>query len=537
MTEQHGRNGSIRADDGATSQLDRRRFLRLAGATSGLVATGAALAACGSTASAAGGHSSVRPRRGGTLRAGVSGGSSADTLSPYIAEASPDFARMNQILEPLMQYGSNAEATPVLAAELSPNSDGSVWDVRVRSGITFHNGKTLGADDVIYSIQQYVDPKNAAVGALPLSFVDVSGLKQLDALTARIPCNGPVSAFPYFLCDPNLPILPVGFDPKRPVGTGPYRLGTFVPGQQSVFIRNNNYWQTGLPYCDRVEIYDVPDETTQINGLQGGQFDVVNELSAASMNTVRSGGADLLISHGGGWNPFTMRVDQPPFNDVRVRQAMRLVVDRQQMLEQVFGGVGTIGNDIFSIWDPLYDHELPQRVQDIDQAKYLLKQAGYENLAVTLVTSSIAEGVVDNAQVFVGQASAAGIKVNLQTPPVGTFFGPNYLKWTFAMDWWTYRAYFPQVSLATLATAPFNETHWNDPQYAALYREGLAQLDTSKRREIVHEMQTIEYERGGYIVPYFPPVIDAYASTVHGTISSRSGFSFNNWDFKSLWID
>jgi peptide/nickel transport system substrate-binding protein len=231
-----------------------------------------------------------------------------------------------------------------------------------------------------------------------------------------------------------------------------------------------------------------------------------------------------------------MRVDQAPFSDVRVRQACRYAIDRQKMLDTVFGGHGTLGNDVFGIWDPDYDRSLPQRTYDPERAKSLLKQAGHDKLAVQLLTADIAQGSTDMAQVFAQQAAAANIDVNLRTVTVTEFYGPNYLKWPFAQDFWYYVPYFAQASQATLPTAPFNETHFANPRYVKLYEQALATLDDTKRTEIAHEMQMIDYNEGGYIIPFFPPVIDGYSPSVHGIVPSKTGGSFNNWDFAHLWV-
>jgi peptide/nickel transport system substrate-binding protein len=231
-----------------------------------------------------------------------------------------------------------------------------------------------------------------------------------------------------------------------------------------------------------------------------------------------------------------MRVDVAPFNDRRVRQAMRLLVDRPQMLEILFSGHGTLGNDVFGIWSADYDHSLPQRHQDIDQAKSLLKAAGHEDLTVQLVTSDIGQGTVQAAQVLAQQATAAGVKMNLDTVTVTDFFGPGYLKWVLAQDYWYFNFYLPQVSLATLPTAPFNECHYNNPAYNKLYQEAIATVDTAKRQELAHEMQRIDYTDGGYIIPFFPPVIDGYGSNVNGLVPSKGGLSLNGYDFKQLWL-
>jgi peptide/nickel transport system substrate-binding protein len=202
----------------------------------------------------------------------------------------------------------------------------------------------------------------------------------------------------------------------------------------------------------------------------------------------------------------------------------------------VFDGHGTIGNDIFGIWDSDYDSSIPQRSYDPEQAKSLLKAAGHDGLTVTMVTSDVTAGATDMAQVYAQQASASGITVNLRQVTVTDFFGPTYLKWVLAQDVWSYGPYLPTVALSTLPSSPFNETHFADPAYTKLYGQALATLDPAQRTEIAHEMQMIDYEQGGYIIPFFPSIIDGYAPHVNGVVTSKTGQSFNNWDFAHMWL-
>ena len=529
-----------RHDEGeaGADQLSRRRFLRVAATGVAAIGAGGVLAACGSSSgSTPTAHTAAKakPKRGGTLAAGFTGGSSSDTLSAEFPVNNLDWARNAQLYEPLVRYGADAQYEFVLAEEITPNADATVWTVRLRSGVTFHNGKSLTADDLIYTLQTIFNKKTPAPESYPLGAMDVAGLKKLDSRTVQIPYKSPFSTFKDPLCY-GVYLIPVGYDPTNPVGTGPFRYKTFTAGVESTFVRNDSYWQFGLPYVDEVVITNYPDETTQLNALAAGQVNLVNLLSSTAISQVAAAGAKTVISPGGGFTPFTMRTDVAPFNDVRVRQAFRYIIDRPQMRELVFGGHGTLGNDIFSIWDPLYDHSIPQREQDIAHAKFLLKQAGQENLTVELVTAPVAEGTVLAAQVLAQQAKAAGVTVNLRQTTVTEFYGSQYLKWTFAQDYWYYDRYLLQVGSTFLPTSLYNETHFNDPKYTALYNEGVSTLDRAKQRSVIAEMQQIDYDSGGYIIPYFPPIIDGYSSKVNGVIPSKVGASFNQYDFKNLWL-
>ena len=233
---------------------------------------------------------------------------------------------------------------------------------------------------------------------------------------------------------------------------------------------------------------------------------------------------------------FAMRVDKGPFADNRVRQAMKLLIDRPQMLDLVFGGHGRIGNDVFGYYDPLYDHSLPQRHQDIAQAKSLLKAAGHENLTITLNTSAgIGQGIVKTAQVFAQQAKAAGVTVNVNAVTASTWFGQDYLKVPFGQDYWFYLPYLVNVPQVTIPGGAFNTPHYDNPAYTKLYKQALATTDKSTKADLAHQMQKIDYNEGGLIIPYFPPVIDATAKNVHGVVQSPS-FPISNYDWASIWV-
>ena len=524
--------------DGLRS-LSRREFLGSLGAAGVALGAGSVLAACGgaTSPSVTTTSSTNTPKRGGTLRAGLSGGTSSDTLDGENQINNIDYARCAQLYDPLVGFDENARTKLVLAEEITPNATATSWTIRIRKGVTFHNGKDVTADDVVYMFQYILNPKVPAIGAVSLQPVDVSGVRAIDKYTVVVPCHTPFATLVDTLVNYTYNVIPVGFDPKHPVGTGPFKYESFTPGVQSVFTRNPDYWQTGLPYVDSLVISDFPDETSQINALLAGQVDVIDLLSFESIAAVKAGGMTVSTAAGGGWNPFTMRVDAAPFNDSRVTQAFRLIPDRPQMLDLVFGGHGLVANDLFSVWDPVYDSAIPQRTQDIDQAKFLLKQAGHENLTIELVTSDLAQGVISTAEVFAKQATAAGVTVNIRQVSVTDFYGSNYLKWIFAQDYWYYDPYFPQVGLANLPTSGFNETHYENPRYLSLYSQALKTVDETKRKEIAHEMQQLFFDTSGYIIPYFSPTIDAHSPKLGGVKESRLGVSFGFFNFKEMWIE
>jgi peptide/nickel transport system substrate-binding protein len=528
---------------GPDHPLTRRQLMRGAVAGGTMLSAGALLAACGgssgsSVASSSASSTASGPlKRGGALRVGVTGGGASDTIDAHTPTGDTDQARIWQLYEPLAVRGPDFTTIEYLVAESIEPEHGraDVWIAKLRPGVQFHNGKTVDADDVIFSIRRILDPKDPKQGAASIGYVDTAGLRKLDAHTVRIPLKQANVGFPSDIGQAFNGIVPVGYNPHQPVGTGPFKYESFTPGQQSVFTRFENYWQTGKPHVDSVTIIDFADDSARVNALLAGQVDAIDNLPQAQLSTIQANSKlKPLIAETGSWRPITMRVDVAPFNDVRVRQAFRLIVDRPQMVEQVLVGQGSIANDIFGRYDPGYNSSLPQRKQDIDQAKSLLKAAGHDGLTVQFVTSPVFAGANQEAEVFAQQAKAAGVTVNLRNVDSGTFYGSNYLKWPLAQDFWSSRPYLTQVAQSNLTTSPFNETHWNPPAFVTLINQARAELNTAKRNDIIHAAQQMQYEQGGEIIAYWTNTIDAYSAALGGFVPAKSGFNLGNYGFKNV---
>src|SRR6185437_9147174 len=171
----------------------------------------------------------------------------------------------------------------------------------------------------------------------------------LDNRTVQVPFTTPYAsfrdqlAFWYFLY-----IIPENFNPasQKPNGTGPFTYQSFTPQQRSVFTRNQNFWQSGVPYVDTLTIIDFPDNTSLQDALTTGVIHAAGGFDGPQLAALGTAtGVQTVASHTGAITPFTMRVDQPPFNDVRVRQALRYLVDRPQLITSALNGYATVGSD------------------------------------------------------------------------------------------------------------------------------------------------------------------------------------------------
>jgi peptide/nickel transport system substrate-binding protein len=531
----------VRLDSLDSLPLSRRELLLSAG---GLVLAGT-LAGCGSSSSnpstGGGTGSSGTPKPGGTFRLGVTGGGSKDIIDGQSIITKPDQARLVAGFETLLVYDSQYRLPSAggnqtgLAKDVTQDKPDQ-WTITLQDGVEFHNGKTLSADDVIYSLKRILDPKEGLFGSAGLASIDPKNIEKMDNLTVRLHLKGPDSTIGDQLGQYYNGIVPVGYSrtgPLKYVGTGPFTVVSFNAGQQSIHKKNPNYWRTGQPYFDQVQITDFGDPTAQTNALLAGQIDAMTDIPFAQIEVAKQqGGLSILEGQGGGWLPLCMAVDMAPFDDVRVRQAMRLIVDRNAMLEQVLSGHGRVANDLYSPFDPAYDTTLAQREPDPEQAKSLLKAAGHEGLTVDLHTTDGAAGMVDSANVFATQAKTAGVTVNVHNDP--NYYGSQYLKLAFSVDFWGTRNYLPQVANGSIPTAPYNECHWppksgNGSDYVSLYQQALAEVDPTKRADIIHTMQSEEYNYGGYIIPFFNNLVDAYSSKVQGFEQNRGTLNLDSF--------
>jgi len=517
-------------------RLTRRRFLAGAAAVGGVAALGPVLAACGEEEETTtdGGD---EPKKGGSLRVGIVGGSAKDTADPHMASFEPDIAIQYCVYDGLTSFDLDAQVANHMAEELTPNADGSVWTCRLKDGLTWHDGKPVTADDVVYSFERIVDPKAPKTAVASLTGLGPGGTVKVDDLTVEFRLEAPNVIFPEGLAFRGSQVVPVDFDPKNPIGCGPFKLTGFKPGEQFTFAPFPEYWG-GSPWVDDLTIIEFADETARVNALSSGEVEAISQLPMTQASVIEgTSGLLLLNAETGAWRPFTMRIDVKPFSDVRVREAFKLIVDRQQMIDQAYNGFGAIGNDMYAPFDP-GTPDLPQRAQDLEKAKSLLAEAGYADLTVELVTSAGALGAdeVAAAQVFAEQAKGAGVTVKVKKTDSGVFYGEDYLSWPFAQDFWYTRNYLAQAGQCTMPGAPYNETHWENAEWLAIVKEAFTTVDDAKRNELIGEAQTMEYEQGGYIIWAFRNQVDAYSDKISGLTPDKLGVPVGRFGFKDVWF-
>ena len=541
--------------------LSRRGFLLGAAGITALGATGL-LSACSSgsgsspsssTASAAAALPGGTPVRGGTFTLGVLTQGSEENLFPGTAIPNPDCAR-DYALYDLLFYPSAGHnlypLVPGLALSAEPNADATVWTFKLRDGVQWHDGKPFGANDVVYNIKTlWSDPNKNYSSSFLAGLVDFKGVKAVDNLTVQIPLVTPSAQFPTIFAWFNFGVLQEGATAastaKNPIGTGPFKYQSFTPGQKSVFVRNENYWQEGKPYVDTLVIdSSFTDSNAMLNALLSKQINLLaspalqqvrQQMSAKQVQILQSPSASNTYA-------FGMRVDTGPFADNRVRQAFKLMTNRQELINGALGGFGSVGNDLQGPNTQFFDTSLKSDY-DVDKAKSLFKQAGVAGTTYTLPTANVLPGMIESSTIWAQQAKAAGINIQLKVLQPG-----NY--WTSAGGAYT-RPFCLQIAQALPSltgqyrsliqqNAPYWDTHWGQQRpggsaATSLILAAEAATDSAKAAGLWQQVQREQFDQGGYVVWGWLPYIDFAANNVRG-LKASSAFNFNNWRFHDGWI-
>ncbi len=469
------------------------------------------------------------------------------TFNPFNPSSSPYSVGVTYETLDFINSLQNGKVTPWLATNYAWSNGDRTLTFTIRSGVKWSDGVPFSAADVAYTfnlLKKYPALDTNAVWSV------LSSVHQVGATKVVFDFKAPAVPYFYYVAD-QVPIVPQHIwskianpvtDPiSNPIGTGGYLMSKCTP-QNIQWTANPHYWQKGKAQVKTVNMPAFLTNNTCNEYLATGQ----SQWGAQFIPNIKS----YYVAKKPGnsyWFPPVANVSlfpnlkSAPLNSLAVRQAISYAIDRPRVskigeygYEPPASQVGIVAPTFKSWVNPAASKAVGASYNPT-KAKALLKAAGREDLSVTLVTAAVAQGTISAAQVFAQQAAAAGVKVGLDEVNVTEFYGTNYLKWPFAQDYWYYALYLPQVSDATLPTSPFNECHFDDPRYNQLYAEALRTVDRQKRTDIVHEMQLIDYDQGGYIIPYFPPVIDGYASDVHGLRPSKVGVSLGNYDFSRVW--
>ncbi len=472
-----------------------------------MVATGLSIAAAGSIVTAASDALAATPKKGGHLRQILRGGSTSDSLDPTGALDTHPQNTVRQLFNNLTEQTPSGSVTGELAESWEASPDAATWTFNLRKGVEFHNGKTLDADDVVESINLHrgEDSKSSAKGLI----TGVADVKAAGKNTVVFTLEAGDADLPFTLTDAHFPILPAGTsvaDMEKGIGTGPFNLKRWEPGVVSASQRNPNYFKEGLPYFDSVETLHASDSVARESALVSGQVDVMDDPDLKTIdNMSKLGGVKVQETPGTKHYTFPMRMDVNPYDNNDVRTALKLSIDREQILRTILNGHGYIGNDHpISRSMRYFASELPQRTYDTDKAKFHLKKAGLTSLDITIHAGDIYPGGVDAAVLYKETAAKSGININIKHVPTDGYWSEVWNKVPFCVSTWSGRPTANSMfSLAFSNKSSWNETNWNNEAFEKLLVEARAELDDAKRGEMYAEMQRLVHSEGGLVAPAF----------------------------------
>ncbi|MCZ4282136.1 ABC transporter substrate-binding protein [Kiloniella laminariae] len=471
------------------------------------------------------------PKSGGHMILAMGHGAATDSYNPARSENNFQGVVILAMTDTLTEIAPSGDLIPSIASSWDGGTDARIWTFQIRKNITFHNGKNLKANDVVASINHHRgENSESAVRPIAQSIVQIEAP---DDQTVTIELAEGNADFPYNLALPQFAVFQAkedgSLDWQSGIGVGGYQLKEFEPGVKASFVKNTNYWKPGRAHADSVDILVIHDISARTNALLTGAVQAIDKVDPKTARLLsRKPGMKVEETAGPLHYTFPMRTDMGLFKDNNVRLALKYAIDRQEILDKVLRGHGTIGND--NPIGPSYRNfasEISPRSYDPEKAKYHLKQAGAEGLTVDLSAADAAfAGAVDAAVLYKGQAARAGININVVREPNDGYWSNVWMKKPFCACYWGgYSTEDTMFSTGYAQTASWNDTFWQHERFNRLLKEARPLLDKSKRREIYTEMQLIIRDEGGVIVPFFANAIMASSEKIaHGTLGSDRDF-------------
>ena len=415
--------------------------------------------------------------------------------------------RVLQIIEKiqsrLVRPGPGGKPAPDLATAWEPNADGTVWTFHIREGVRFHDGSTLDAHDVVYSIKRVIDPDYGSPARAAVRMIE--SIEATGPFTVRMTLASTFADLPLQLMDPRLRIIPEGSGDtidQTGIGTGPFRVEKFDPDGITVLTANEDYWE-GTPGLARIEVIGVPDAQARLQAFLSGQLDmergIVPLLRRALDKSLRY---QLLEIPTGNWMGLAFRTDVPPFDDPRVRRALRLVVDREEMLQLALDGGGVVSCDTPVAPNDQYRAEM-DCPPDPDRARELLAEAGYPHgIDIDLHVSVLDQSWPVIGVTFQEQAARAGIRVNLINAAADGYWSNVWMKKDAFTTSWGDRPADQALNEAFHSTAKWNETYYANSDFDRLLEAARAELDFGKRRALYIEAQKYLAKNSGTLIPF-----------------------------------
>ncbi|MGH3993807.1 MAG: ABC transporter substrate-binding protein, partial [Pseudonocardiaceae bacterium] len=317
---------------------------------------------------------------------------------------------------------------------------------------------------------------------------------------------------------------------KRAEGTGAFKLKEFTPGEDTtVFVRNRSYWQQGLPRSETLRLVSISEAGSRVAALLRGQVDIIENPPETDLPRLRSDSTAVVSDKKGDMELVAVQMDEAPFDDNRVRLALKYALDRRAMVKLVAQSHGLVTNDIPIASVLQYALEGPAREVNVAKAKALLAEAGHaDGLKVKLAVSDVQARFIDFATSYKQMAAEAGIDLELDVRPADSYWEEAWLKVPMFVSAWIARPTAAMLRLLFLSKSSSNETHWGGQEWDKRFFEAQGTLDPEARGGLYQKLQSEIVDQGGYLVPYMHATIGATRSDIAGW--KPSGTFFERFD-------
>jgi peptide/nickel transport system substrate-binding protein len=539
-------------DEYVAGRLDRREFIRrgtVAGLSLPMISF--LIAACGgendtggaaSSATGTGGAASTAAapgKTGGTIRLGIT--TPSTEVDPVLNGDTGGLAMLAMTGE-FLCVDENKTLTPWLAESWTSNADASEWTFKIRQGVKFNDGTPMTAKDVAASINRLSDPANKSNALSAFTGVlSKDSATATDDATVVFKLDAPNGSFPYYLSSDNynaiiLPAAYAGDFTKTFPGTGPWKMASYTAGATASFVRNDDYWgKKALP--DKLDITFATDEAAQVLALQGGQLDVVQQVSVSGAQAILDDPAyNIIALQSSAHRQLSMRCDQKPFDNAKVRQAIALSIDRKAIVDGLFQGKSDLGND--SPFAPVFaqtDTSVAQRAQDVAQAKQLLADAGVPNGFSTELVANQTQEIPEYAQIVVDSAKALGVNIKLKVEDSTTYYGDavygksHWLDSVMSLVDYGHRGV-PNVFLSAplLSDGTWNAAHYKNPDYDKMVTDYIAAVDLQSQQKLAGGIQQKLLDDTPIIFAYFYNFLSPTLAGVSGVRTTA---------MSHVWVD
>lgn len=484
------------------------------------------------------------PKDGGSLKVGIASSIITNGVDPDVIQAESTAWVLGQVTEGLLNFDQNMNSVPWLAQSWTITDSGKTYTFSLQKGVKFQNGREMTADDVKFSLERIINPRTGSLRRQQLSVIE-----RIEVLAPQRIAIHLKHAFSPFLTDlvgigaPIIAHESVNPDGSitHPIGTGPFSFVEYVEKDHLTLKKFSDYWRKGEPHVDSVTFVPLQDVSTRMTALRTGAVDLITSVPAQllpSLTRDKNRGFQLLAGPGTAWSMAIMNTRKPPFNDVRVRQAVNLAIDRQAMIQALTFGFGRSDNQIWdkdSFWR--MNGDVPQT--DLAKAKTLLAAAGYKNgLPITI---SCKPDFVGEAQMVQSQLNAAGFLAKIQVidwvtlkKRMNTF---NYQLAISAAGW--YADPDSRFGRFYVKTGPANyfSGGYDNSKVAELIASARIENDPNKRKVIYQQIFDIIERDVPSVMLYFSPQSLAWRNEVQGFHTNRQGdLAYADGGLAKVWL-